>query len=277
MSNQNKMILDFYEKKLIELPIKYRQKIIFTSFGSTSILVFGNDSKPPLFLLHGLNSAAPFAFDTVSFLVEKYQVFAIDILGQPNKSEFVRLNKKDNSYGNWLIEITNSFAFESFSLCGISFGAFPILQLLLIDEKKVDEVFLISPASIVNGSLIKTIFGFLWPMKKFRKTKEKAYHIKCMDNLYDTYNEVTYQFQKEVFLHFDMDFSITPNFAPFQLQKIKTPIHIIASKEDFFVPAVKLKKRSVKNINSLKKFIILEDNRHIPAKKVLKDAFERLH
>lgn len=268
-------ILDIYQKKLSTGGLPYKEKKVSSTFGDTNVLIFGDDGKPPLFLFHGLNSAVPFAFDSVSFLVKDYQVFAVDILGQPNKSEFVRLSKKDNSYGNWLIEITNSFVFKSFSLCGISFGAFPILQMLLIDEKRVDEVFLISPASIVNGSLLKTISRFLWPNKKFRKTKEEVYFKKCMNHLYDRYDELTYQFQKEVFLHFDMDFTVTPNFTPFQLQKIETPINIIASKDDFFVPAIKLKKRSVKNINSLKSFISLENNKHIPSKEVLKDAFEK--
>mgnify|MGYP000436356608 CR=1 FL=1 len=73
--------------------------------------------KPALFLVHGLNSCAPFAFDTVSFLIEKYQILAIDILGEPNKSDFVRLNKKNASYGKWLLEITNYFKADHFTLC----------------------------------------------------------------------------------------------------------------------------------------------------------------
>lgn len=268
--------LSLYNKKLASLKILFTENLIATSFGKTNIIICGDKNKPPLFLMHGLNSAAPFAIDAVSFLLEKYQIFAIDVLGQPNKSDFVRLNKKDVSYGKWLLEIIHHFKVDNYSLCGISFGAFPILKSLLIDEKKVKEVFLISPAGIVNGSLFKTIFKFLLPMKKFQKTKKEDYLNTCLHNLYDNFDELTLEFQKEVFLNFKMDFSITPNFKKSDLKKIKTPISIIASEKDFFVTAIPLKKRSKKNISYLKNFVVLKNGKHIVFKSILEDAFKRI-
>lgn len=273
---QKNTILMFYQEKLEKLNNSYTTIKTKTSFGKTNVLIFGDETKPALFLVHGLNSAAPFAVDSVSFLVEKYQVFAIDVLGQPNKSDFVRLNKKNNDYGKWLLEIINHFKVDAYSLCGISFGAFPILKSLLIDNKKVTEVFLISPAGIVNGNLLKTISRFLVPMRKFRKTKKEHYLKKCLSNLYDNFDDFTYQFQKEVFLNFKMDFSITPNFKTIDLKKMKTPISIIASEKDFFAPALKLKKRSKNNISSLKNFIVLKNEKHIPFKRILEDAFKKM-
>ncbi|MFK8059320.1 MAG: alpha/beta hydrolase [Polaribacter sp.] len=269
----NETILSVYDKKLASLPIHFNEVTIATSLGKTNVLIFGDATKPSLFLLHGLNSAAPFAFDTVSFLVEKYQIFAIDILGQPNKSDFVRLNKKNTSYGKWLQETVCHFNLGKITLCGISFGAFPILQSLLIDEKKVKEVFLISPAGIVNGSLLKTITRFLIPMKKFKKTKSEVSLKQCLLNLYDEFDDFNLQFLKEVFLNFKMDFSITPNFKKSELSSIKTPITIISSKNDFFVPGQKLKKRSEKSFTSLKKYFVLENANHIPKKEVLENYF----
>lgn len=265
------MILERYKEKLNRISIGFSEQTLASSFGKTNVIITTNNQKPALFLLHGLNAAAPFALDSVSFLVEKYQIFAVDVLGQPNKSDFVRLSKKNDDYGKWLLEIIDYFKLDNYSLCGISFGAFPIIKSLFIDEKKVKDVFLISPAGIVNGHLFKTIFRFLLPMKKFRKTKQEAYLKKCIDTLYSKHDTITYNFQKEVFLNFEMDFTITPNFTPFELQKIKTPISIIASKNDFLVPALKLKKRCNKNIKNLKNFVVLENSKHIPAKEILKE------
>ena len=114
-------IYQLYQQKLKTLGFSYKKEIIKTSFGKTNMIIFNNINKPPLFLVHGLNSAAPFAFDTISFLAEKYQIFAIDILGQPNKSDFVRFNKKDDSYGRWLLEITTNLKIDNITFCGISF------------------------------------------------------------------------------------------------------------------------------------------------------------
>lgn len=265
----NEKILSAYDKKLASLNIPFKEKKIETTFGKTNILIFGDAKKPSLFLVHGLNSAAPFAFDTVSFFTDKYQIFAIDILGEPNKSDFIRLNKKNDSYGKWLLEITNYFKVDHFTLCGISFGSFPVLKSLLIHQEKVKEVFLISPAGIVNGNLLKTIFRFLIPMKRFQKTKKEEYLKKCISNYCDEFNALDLQFLKEVFLNFKMDFSITPNFKTSKLSKIKTPITIISSKNDFFVPGKKLKKRSEKSFTSLKKCIVLQYSKHIPKKELI--------
>lgn len=275
MTDKKQEIITIYNKKLVSLSTKFVEEVITTSFGKTNVLVFGDETKPKLFLVHGLNSAAPFAFDTVSFLVDTYQIFAIDILGQTNKSDFVRLNKKDDSYGEWLKEVVSYFKFDSYSFCGISFGAFPIIKSLLINEEKVEEVFLISPAGIINGSVFKTIFRFLVPMKKYQITKNENDLKKCLQNLYDVFDQLTLNYQKEVFLNFKMDFSITPNFSSEELSKVKTPITIISSKNDFFVPTSKLKKKS-KKITSLKNFIKLENSKHIPAKEILKNAFTNL-
>lgn len=265
------MILERYKEKLNSISIGFSEQTVASSFGKTNVIITTNNQKPALFLLHGLNAAAPFALDTVLFLLEKYQIFAIDVLGQPNKSDFVRLNKKDDSYGKWLLEIVDYFKLDNYSLFGISFGAFPILKSLLIDEKKVKDVFLTSPAGIINGNILKTIFRFLLPMRKFQKTKNEIYLKKCLENLYDEFDEFIINYQKEIFLNFKMDFSVTPNFKTSELSKIKTPVSIIASKNDFFVPALKLKKKCEKSFLNLTNFVVLENSKHIPAKKILKE------
>lgn len=272
----NPQIIKIYHQKLTSLKLDYTEQLVSTKFGKTNILVFGDEKKPSLFLIHGINSAAPFAIDTVSFLLKEYQIFAVDILGQPNKSDFVRLNKKDTAYGKWFLEIINHFKVDNVTLCGISFGGFPILKSLLIDDKKVKEVFLISPAGIINGNLINTIFKFILPMKKFQKTKKEVYLLKCISNISDELNEIDIKYLKEVFLNFTIDFSVTPNFKASELSKIKTPISIISSKNDFFVPAKKLKKRCKKYISNLKGFIVLENSKHIPSKEKLNFIFKKL-
>jgi len=270
------MILDIYQKKLHTISKQFLEQFVATSFGTTNVIILGDAQKPKLFLIHGLNSSAPFALDTFSFLVDKFQIVAIDVLGEPNKSDFVRLNKNDASYGLWLLEVIQYFKFDMYSLCGISFGSFPILKSILIDEKKVKEVFLISPAGIINGNILKTIAAFFIPFKKFKKTKKEASLEKCLQSYLDSYDAILKNHYREVFLNFEMDFSLTPNFKKSELSKIKIPITIISSKNDFFVPAKKLKKRCEKNISSLKNFIILKNSKHIPSKKVLAQTFKNI-
>lgn len=263
-------------KIVVEVSSKLNKKIdelsIDSSFGKTAVLVYGDHKKPPILLVHGLNSAAIFALEHLSFLLKNYQIFAVDILGQPNKSEFVRLSKLDSSYGNWLLEVIEKLKLHKPTLCGISFGAFPILKSLLINDSYSKEVFLISPAAIVHGDVLKTIFRFLIPVKQFQRTQKEKYCRKILENLYDDFDELIFNYQREVFLNFNMDFSVTPNFTKKELSSIKVPIKIISGSKDFFVPTKKLKKRS-ETLTSLDNFIVLENSKHIPSKEKLEQLF----
>jgi pimeloyl-ACP methyl ester carboxylesterase len=271
----NSKIKALYSEKIKALGLDYEEIMVSSIYGKTNVVIFGDEKKTPLLLVHGLNSGAPFAFDTISFLLKKYQIFAIDVLGQPNKSDFVRLNKKDDSYGEWLLEVINDLQIKNITFCGISYGAFPILKSLLIDDIKIKEVFLISPSAFIHGSLWKTIFKFIMPLKKFQKTKNDIYLKKCLTIIYDEFDELTLNYLKQVFLNFKMDFSLTPNFKKSELKNINIPVTIIASKNDFFVPAKKLKRKCKKHVSSLKNFEILEDSKHIPSNKVLEETFKK--
>ncbi|MEM6804784.1 MAG: alpha/beta hydrolase, partial [Bacteroidota bacterium] len=98
-------IINLYDEKLSELNIEYQYKSIDTSYGKTNIIVTGAPEKPPLMIVHGSNACAPISLETYPNLSAYFQVFAIDVLAQPNKSAETRLSMKDDSYGKWMNEI----------------------------------------------------------------------------------------------------------------------------------------------------------------------------
>lgn len=274
---KNLKLNSLYNEKLSNLNFLVVEKKISTSYGLTNVIMAGKNNKPPLIVLHGLNSAAPFALSKVSFLANKYQIFAIDLLGQPNKSDFVRLSKDDNSYGSWLLEVITQLRLQNnITLVGISFGAYPILKSVLIDASKIKEIILISPAGLVIGNVISTFTKFLWPYSKFRRSKNNDSLIKCISNLYDEYDELTITYLKEVFLNFKMDFSSTKNFSTSHLSKINIPISIIAGKKDYLVPSDILIRKFKANTDIFDKIITLENSKHIPSNTILEEAFQQL-
>ena len=91
--------------KLDELSIEYRFEKVETAFGETNIVVTGNPENPPLVLVHGSNGCAPIALDIYPNLTKKYQVFAVDVIAQPNLSSETRPSMKDASYGKWMNEV----------------------------------------------------------------------------------------------------------------------------------------------------------------------------
>ena len=187
-----KEILSLYNEKLEYLKIDYQYKEIDTSFGKTNLIITGESTKPPLLIIHGSNGCAPIALETYSGLESHFQLFAIDVLAQPNKSAATRLSMKDNSYGKWMHEIIANLELENVTMAGFSFGGLIILKTLEYDENKIKEVFLSAPAYIVNGNPIIALFKVFLPMKRFMKTKKAKYVDKFLAEVFTERDGICY-------------------------------------------------------------------------------------
>lgn len=240
-------ILNLYNEKLNDLEIEFENKVIDTNFGKTNIIIVGNSIKPPLLLVHGSNGCAPIALETYPTLYKEYQVFAIDVLAQPNKSAEIRLNMKDESYGLWINDIINKLELKNVTMVGFSFGGLIILKTLIQNQSNIKEVFLSAPAFIVNGNPLIALFKVFVPMKRYIKTKNTKYLEKFLEVLFSERDEFALNYLSKVFLHFKMDFTPVPTIKKEEAQSIKTPITIIAAKKDIMFPGKKMIKRANKN------------------------------
>jgi pimeloyl-ACP methyl ester carboxylesterase len=260
-------ILNLYNQKLKELEIEYTYKVIDTDFGKTNIIVAGDSTKPPLIIIHGSNGCAPIALETYPTLSKKFQIFAIDVLAQPNKSAETRLSMKDNSYGLWINELINKLELKNVTMAGFSFGGLIILKTLIQNESNIKEVFLSAPAFIVNGNPLIALFKIFIPMKRYIKTKKTKYLEKFLESLFSEKDEFAHNYLSKVFLYFNMDFSPVPVIKKEEALFIKTPITLIVAKKDIIFPGIKMMKRANKIFPSLKNTLLLEDSKHVQNRK----------
>jgi len=79
--------------------------------------------------------------------------------------------------------------------------------------------------------------------------------------------EFAVKFLSKVFLYFDMDFTPVPTLSRSEAKRIKTPITLIAAKNDILFPGVKMIKRAQKMLPSLKESILIEKSNHVQSKK----------
>jgi pimeloyl-ACP methyl ester carboxylesterase len=258
-----KAILDLYDKKLNDLGIDYECKVMDTDFGETNIIICGESNKPPLLLVHGSNGCAPIALETYPSLHKDFQVFAIDVLAQPNKSAETRLSMKDNSYGIWMNELISKLELQNVTLVGFSFGGLIILKTLIQNEKNIKEVFLSAPAFIVNGNPLVALFKVFIPMKQYMKTHKTKYLEKFLTVLFSDKDEFALKYLSKVFLYFNMDFTPVPIIKKEEAQLITTPITLIAAKNDIMFPGVKMIKRANKIFPSLRNSVLLENSKHV--------------
>lgn len=261
-----KEIINLYNEKLTDLNIEYQYKVVDTSFGKTNIIVTGSPTNPPLFILHGSNGCAPIGLEAYPNLTTKYQVFAIDVLAQPNKSAETRLSMKRDAYGVWVNEIIDSFALKDVTLVGFSFGGLVILKTLINKEDKIKEVFLASPAYIVNGNPIKALFKIFIPMKRFVKTSKREYLEKFLKEVFTDRDEFALKFLSKVLPNFNMDFTPVPVISRKEAREITTPITLIAAKKDIMFPGEKMLQRASKLFRSITETVLLENSKHVHSK-----------
>jgi len=262
-----KEILALYDQKLKELSITYKSLYIDTTWGKTHVIMTGDSSNPPLILVHGANGCAPVALECYPNLSSKFQVFAIDVIAQPNKSEETRISMKDDSYGKWLNEIIDKLAISKVTLVGFSFGGLIILKTLAHNSENIKEAFLAFPAYIVNGNPLKALFKIFIPMRRYMKSQKMKYVEKFLSAFFTERDEFAILFMSKVLLHFNLDFTPVPTLSKEEANKIKTPITLIAAKNDIMFPGTKMIKRAKKLLPSLKQTLLLEESKHVANKK----------
>ncbi|MFS4467903.1 alpha/beta fold hydrolase [Maribacter sp. 2210JD10-5] len=256
-------ILDLYDEKLKELDIEYKSFYVKTSFGKTHIITTGDVSNPPLVLVHGSNACAPIALECYPNLSSTYQVFCIDVLAQPNKSEGTRLNMKDDSYSKWMNEVISGLRINNVVIAGFSFGGLIILKTLAHNPERIKEAFLASPAYIVNGNPLKALFKVFIPIKLYMNTRKIKYVEKFLATIFTEKDEFAVKFLSKAFLYFNMDFTSVPVISEKEAKKIKTPITLIGAKNDVLFPGTRMIKRAKKLLPFLKQVHLLEESKHV--------------
>ena len=258
-----KEILALYNKKQNELPFETKEIQLDTSYGVTHILTTNQSKLPPLIIVHGSNGCAPVALEVYQQLSQSYNLIAVDVIAQPNKSAASRPSMKTLDYGIWMHEVIEQLQLRSVTLAGFSFGGLVILKTILHSEKNIKQVFLTAPAFIVNGNPIKALFKFFIPMKRFMKTEHPKYLHQFLDAAFTEKDQFAYEFLTSVLLHFTMDFAPVPTIKTQDALRITTPIHLFAAKNDIIFPGEKMIKRAKKIFPSLQHTMLLQNSKHV--------------
>lgn len=258
-------ILSLYDQKLNELNIDFEYIQVDTSFGKTNIIATG-DASPPIIIIHGSNGCAPIALETYPNLSKNFRVYAVDVIAQPNKSAETRLSMKDNAYGKWMNEVIDQLNLTDVTLAGFSFGGLIILKTLEHDESKIKEVFLSAPAYIVNGNPLKALFKIFIPMRRYMRTGKIKFVESFLKEVFTDKDEFAIRYLSKVFLHFKMDFTRVPVISNEKARLIKTPITLIAAKDDVLFPGEKMIKHASQIFPSIRKSVLLKNSKHVQSK-----------
>jgi len=259
-------IMEIYDEKLHSLPIEQSSKYVETAFGKTHMVLAGNPQNPPLVLLHGANAGAPIALESMVEFTKDYYVYAIDIVGQPNRSAETVIPMKTDEYGRWLNEVLDKLELKNVPIIAVSLGGLVSYKAAILDNThRISKLILLVPAGIVNGNPLVGLFQVFYPMKRYMQTQKDKFLYKFLDALFTEEDEYAVKSLSQIFLHFTMDFSPIPTLKKSEGEKIKIPVYIIGADQDKFFPGKKMIKQVAKVFPTLQQTLLLENSKHVPA------------
>ena len=136
-----------YDAVLGTWPVPYESRFVATSFGQTHVIISGDPQGPPVVLLPPGGSHAPIWVRNVGTLSRTYRVYAVDIIGELNRSRPTRPIKTHAGFMEWITELFDGLELRQVNLIGNSNGGFFALETALLRPERVDKVVLISPAA----------------------------------------------------------------------------------------------------------------------------------
>ncbi len=136
-----------YDAALSLWPAPYELIYAPTRFGRTHVVASGPPAAPAVVLLHGVLAGATMWYPQVAELSRHFRVYAVDILGDVNKSEPVNLPGTKAQAAEWLASVFGALNIVQAHIVGISFGSFVALNFAIHAPARVRKIVVMAPAA----------------------------------------------------------------------------------------------------------------------------------
>jgi pimeloyl-ACP methyl ester carboxylesterase len=136
-----------YAEALKLWPVPYDDFYISTRFGDTHVIASGSKEASPVVLFHPAGCGAPIWCRNTGLLSQHYRIFAVDVMGEVNKSIPTRRIESRQELADWIEDLFDGLRIRSADIVGNSFGGFLTLNTALLLPQRVKKIVLISPAA----------------------------------------------------------------------------------------------------------------------------------
>jgi pimeloyl-ACP methyl ester carboxylesterase len=136
-----------YEATMQQWPVPYDDIFVSTTFGNTHVVASGPLDAEPVVLLNPGGGSATIWSHNVEPLSQRYRTYAVDVIGEMNKSVPTRPIRNHPEYQRWMTELLDGLQIDKAHIIGNSNGGFFTLETTLLLPERVDRVVLISPAA----------------------------------------------------------------------------------------------------------------------------------
>lgn len=173
-------ILHSYDKLLDMWKVDLEEMDIPTTYGTTHVILCGNENNPPLILFHGVgdNSALMWLYNAQA-LSEHFRIYAVDTIGGPGKSCPNENYNKEYDDIKWIDELLTALKLKEVYAAGVSNGTY-LAQLYTVHrpEKVIKIICMAGTVPVGSFSPIKIMMKIFLPEALFptRKNAVKLLH-----------------------------------------------------------------------------------------------------
>ncbi|PYI51358.1 alpha/beta fold hydrolase [Paenibacillus flagellatus] len=139
--------LEAYDRTLSLWNVAHASVYVPTDYGTTHVLVAGPVDGEPLVLLHGFGFGATMWYANVEALSAEFRVYAVDVIGEFNRSEVAAHFREKSDYADWLSQLLDRLHIEKAAFLGHSNGGWHILNYAMQVPHRVTKMVLLAPAA----------------------------------------------------------------------------------------------------------------------------------
>jgi pimeloyl-ACP methyl ester carboxylesterase len=144
-----KEIMHAYDSMLDKWNVPYQELTISSSFGETHVIASGPEGAPPVVLLHALLAGSVSWYRNVEALSQSYRVYAVDVVGEGNKSRPVKPITSLDDFLQWFTEVIDDLGIDTLYVAGNSYGGFTAAYYAMKLPERIKKLVLIGPAATI--------------------------------------------------------------------------------------------------------------------------------
>lgn len=160
-------IMSWYEGVLDTVEIPLKSRYVETRFGRTHMLVCGPEDAEALILIPGTAGCAPLWRMQFADFAKHYRVYALDVIGQPGRSEANKLSILDDSPVLWLKDVLDELDIDRAHFAGNSVGGWMAMRMGIEAPERVRKIVMMGPTGLTRAKLpVKIWFSKVLSKKK---------------------------------------------------------------------------------------------------------------
>jgi len=144
-----KEVMCAYDSILDKWNVPYQELTISTSFGATYVIASGPKDAPPVVLLHALLAGSVSWYRNVEALSQSYRIYAVDVIGEGNKSRPIKPITSLDDFLQWFTEVIDSLGIDTLYAVGNSYGGFTAAYYAMKLPERIRKLVMIGPAATI--------------------------------------------------------------------------------------------------------------------------------